>query len=197
MPQGDGYATFTVTASGSGALAGTLADGTALSLTMPVSSHGTWPLYKLLYTSKGAAVGWLNISPSNTVNAVVDWFKPPVRSGRYAAGFNTALTLAGTRVPPSSGIGTWQLTLSGGELSSNLVHTATVSTSGAAVVTPADAYKLKLKVTTATGKFTGSFVHPFNKKTITFNGLFLQAPENDAGGFFLGPNTSGAVTLAP
>jgi hypothetical protein len=30
-----------------------------------------------------------------------------------------------------------------------------------------------------------------------FTGLFLQAPENGAGGFFLGPHTSGAVTLEP
>ena len=33
--------------------------------------------------------------------------------------------------------------------------------------------------------------------SVSFNGLFLQAPENDAGGFFLGPTTSGFVTLEP
>jgi hypothetical protein len=197
IPQGDGYATLTVVANGSGALAGTLADGTAISGTMPFSKFGTWPWYKLLYANKGACVGWLSISSSNTVNAVVDWFKPNVTSGRYAAGFNTALTLSGTRVPPSSGVGTWQLTLGGGELPSNLVRNATITGTGAAIVTPVDGYKLKLKVTPTTGKFTGSFLHPATKKTVSFNGLFLQPPENEAGGFFLGPNTSGAVTLEP
>jgi hypothetical protein len=131
------------------------------------------------------------------VSAVVDWFKPVAGSGRYSAGFNTALTLSGTKLTPPAGIGTWQLTLSGGELPSNLVRTATITGTGAASVTPADGYKLTLRVTPTTGKFTGSFLHPATKKTVSFNGLFLQPPEDEAGGFFLGPNTSGAVTLEP
>ena len=195
VPQGDGYATLTVAASGNGALAGMLADGTALSATMPVSAHGTWPLYKLLYASKGAAVGWLSFGPSNTVTAVVDWFKP-VTSGRYAAGFNTAPTLTGTKLLPPAGDGTWQLRLTAGDLLSDIIKTVTVA-AGKVTLPPVDSFKLSLKVTPAAGKFTGSFVHPVTTKPVAFTGLFLQATENDAGGFFLGPHTSGAVTLEP
>ena len=56
---------------------------------------------------------------------------------------------------------------------------------------------MALRVTLATGKFTGSFVHPITHKMTTFGGLFLQPPENDAGGFFLTPTASGSVTLTP
>ena len=196
IPHGDGYATFTVTTSGSGALAGTLADGTALSLTMPVSKQRTWPLYKLLYTSKGASIGWLSISSSNTVTAVVDWFKPIATSGRYAAGFNTTATLTGTKLLSSAGVGSWLLTLADGDLSSNLVKRLLVNPLGVATVTT-NTYKLTLKVTPTTGKFTGSFVPPATSKPVSFSGLFLQGSENDGGGFFLGPATSGAVTLTP
>jgi len=197
VPQGDGYATLTVVASGNGVLAGTLADGTAINVTMPVSKHGTWPLYKLLYANKGDAIGWLSIIASNnTVAAVVDWIKP-IGTGRYAAGFSTVLTLQGTKYPSPAVAGRWQLTLGQGNLPSNVVKTVTISTTGAVTLPPVDSYKLSLKVTSATGKFTGSFVYPGTRKVVSFTGLFLQPPEPEAGGFFLGPSASGFVTLEP
>jgi hypothetical protein len=194
VPQGDGYATLTVVASGNGALAGALADGTAINLTMPVSKHGTWPLYKLLYGSKGAAISWVTLT--NTVTGVVDWFKPPT-SGRYPVGFNTVLTLLGTKYPSPAVAGNWQLTLGQGNLPSNLTYGIAINTAGTVTLPATNTYKLSLKVTPATGKFTGSFVHPSTNKKIPFTGLFLQPPETEAGGFFLGPSTSGFVTLEP
>jgi hypothetical protein len=87
--------------------------------------------------------------------------------------------------------------LAAGDLPSNVVWTVAVSPTGKVTLPAADAYKLKLGVAPTTGKFTGSFVHPVTTKPVTFTGLFLQTPENDAGGFFLGPTASGAVTLEP
>jgi PKD repeat protein len=186
-PPGIGYAVLTVTASGSAALAGTLADGTALSVKLPVSKTGTLPLYKLLYANKGVMAGWVAVSSSNTVA----WIKPGT------TGFNTALKLTNTKLTPPAGAGTWNLTLAAGDLPSNVVKTVTISPTGTVTLPPADAYKLALKVTTAAGKFTGSFVHPVTTKPVPFAGLFLPTPANNAGGFFRGPNTSGAVTLEP
>jgi len=77
------------------------------------------------------------------------------------------------------------------------VYSAKITSAGAASMTPNDSYKLTLKVTPTLGKFTGNFLDPATKKVVPFTGLFLQAPDNSAGGFFLCPNTSGSVTIAP
>jgi len=98
---------------------------------------------------------------------------------------------------------TKQQSVHGGGVSPDRFANAIPLRSGAAdsgcilILPPADSYKLSLKVRPATGKFTGSFVHPLTSKPVPFTGLFLQATENEAGGFFLGPNTSGAVMLEP
>ena len=59
-------------------------------------------MYKLLYTNKGDAIGWLSFTSTTTVAGAVDWIKPFATSGRYAAGFNTLLRLTGTKLqsPP-------------------------------------------------------------------------------------------------
>ena len=59
IPQGYGYGTLTVATTGGGKLSGVLADGTKITANVPVSKHGTWPLYDALYKNQGACIGWV------------------------------------------------------------------------------------------------------------------------------------------
>jgi len=59
--------------------------------------------------------------------------------------------------------------------------------------------KLKLTITPSTGVFNGTFQYPVaGGKTVltTFTGVLFQDQVN-GGGFFLGPNGSGAIDLEP
>ena len=58
-PEGDGWGTLRVTTSGLGILAGSLADGTRVTRTVPLSKRGEWPLYAPLYALRGSVLGWV------------------------------------------------------------------------------------------------------------------------------------------
>ena len=80
-------------------MTGVLSDGTKIVVrVVPLSKHGTWPLYQALYKNGGASIGWVTISTSNTVDATVDWFRPPMPTSVYfPAGFTTNVTLLGEK----------------------------------------------------------------------------------------------------
>ncbi|MDB6073537.1 MAG: putative Ig protein, partial [Verrucomicrobiaceae bacterium] len=71
-PQGNGYATVTVTAAGSVTWTGVLADGTSVSRTTTLGPNGEVPLHWLLYTTvattAGSAYGWLQVKPGSLLD---------------------------------------------------------------------------------------------------------------------------------
>ena len=76
-------------------MSGVLADGTKIRISAPVSEHGTWPLYEVLYKKQGACIGWVTFS-NHTLAATVDWFRPPnPKSASFPLGFSTTVTLTG------------------------------------------------------------------------------------------------------
>jgi len=81
---GDGIGTVTLSAGGTVALAGTLADGTVIGQTAPVSREGWWPLYVPLYTGKGMLISWVQFETngSRSLNGDAVWTRNPV-PGRY------------------------------------------------------------------------------------------------------------------
>jgi uncharacterized repeat protein (TIGR01451 family) len=202
VPQGIGFGTLKVNPStGLGAFSGILGDGTVVSLSMPVSKYGTWPMYKLLYSNGGGAMGWVQINNS-VARATVDWFKPAKPGAFYPGGFATTLSLTGhTHVAPTAGgqsvAGSWHVIMSGGNLPGGTVNPVTLTAQGAATVSAPNANKLKLKVVPATGAMSGSFVNSATKKTVAFKGLLLQSPYNEMAGFFSGTNQTGMVEILP
>ena len=189
-PQGYGSATLTFNKTGLGSLTGVLNDGTKVTAKAPVSRNGNWPLYVSLNKDTGSAISWVGLSTSNATG-VVDWFAPA--SGAYAA-FSTTLTLTGS--PYTTGpvlSGTWNVTLRGGGLASNIVQAVTLDAAGA--VTGANA--LGLKVTVKTGQLSGSFTPPGGSKAIPFTGLLLQAQKTGAGLFTTAAGQSGGFVLNP
>ena len=196
-PQGYGYGTLTVTRLGEGSLKGVLGDGTAISGRFPVSGFGTWPLYESLYKNKGACIGWVTFSDTNTLSGTVHWFKEPSSSQFYPNGFTNTLSLTGALyTPPAKGgpsvAATGQLTLGGGNLTSNIVIAVTIAADGTGTASGG----LKLKVAPETGQMSGSFFNPTVGKAVKFNGLLLQS-SGTASGYFLGTSESGFVTFTP
>jgi PKD repeat protein len=202
VPQGFGYGTLSVTAMGRGRLRGVLSDGTKISIMAPVSKLGTWPLYETLYKKHGAAIGWVTFTTNDTLDATVDWFRPPLPpSPLYPAGFTTHVTLIGKPyVPPShgstSGTGNYQITLGGGNLQSDIVKSAFLYNIGSVVIMSANPENVQMKVDPVTGQFSGSFVHPLLNKTVKFTGLLPEFRSTGAG-YFLGLTESGFVIFVP
>ena len=193
---------MTVTPTGLGRLSGVLADGTKINVSVPLSKHGTLPLYQALYKNQGATIGWVTFGTNSSLGATVDWFRPPLPATAYfPAGFTTNVTLLGEKyVSPTNGgpsiLGTNVVTLGGGNLVSNLMATAVIGDTGNVTVLPPNAENLQMKIQTKTGQFGGSFTHPVLGKTVSFNGLVLQVDGTGAG-YFLGNNASGFVSFEP
>ena len=202
LPEGFGYGTLTVTPTGLGRVSGVLADGTKLNVRVPLSKHGTLPLYQVLYNNHGASIGWMTFGTNSSVGARVDWFRPRMAGSAYfLAGFTTNVTLLGQKYlsPVDNGpsaAGNRQVTLGGGNLVSSIVETVLVTDVGAVIVPPPNPENLQMKIQTATGQFSGSFTHPGLGRTVNFNGLVLQLDGSGAG-YFLGSNTSGFVVFEP
>ena len=53
-----------------------------------------------------------------------------------------------------------------------------------------------MTITPSTGFFKGRFLYPGREKPTAFDGVLFQ-DQAIGGGFFLGPNGSGPVVLAP
>ncbi|HUI08411.1 MAG TPA: glycosyl hydrolase family 28 protein [Verrucomicrobiae bacterium] len=203
VPQGFGYGTLTVAASGRGRLTGALGDGAKVHVTVPVSKYGTWPLYEPLYKSQGASIGWVTFDTNGTAAATVDWFRPAApASPYYPDGFATNVTLTGQEyVPPPplnspSGVPNRQITLGGGDLASDIVGHLYVFELGNVVVLPPNSDGLQIRIDPATGIFRGSFKHPGLGKTIHFKGSAVDFDGLWAG-CFLGADSSGYVIVEP
>ncbi len=202
VPEGFGYGTLTVTSTGLGRMIGFLADGTKISISVPLSKHGTWPLFQALYKNQGACIGWVTFGTNSSLGATVDWFRPPQPTSPYfPSGFTTDVTLQGEKyVSPANGgtsvAGTNVVALGGGDLVSSIVTTAVVNDVGGVSVSPPNPENVQLRVQPKTGQFSGSFTHPVLNKTIKFSGLMLQLDGTGAG-YFLGADASGFVVIEP
>ena len=106
VPQGAGYATFTVSSTGTYSLVGRTADGEKLTGSYWVGPTGQLFLYQAFYTSvpKGSLLGNMLIEKGTTpvdndVSGNLDWVRPPnVKSRLYKAGFGLTGTPVATPV---------------------------------------------------------------------------------------------------
>ena len=195
LPQGWGFGTLKIATTGIGKLSGTLGDGTKFKSTIPLSKYG----------NKGSCVGWLGFT-NDTIESTVEWIKPPVAKGYYAAGFTTNTTLLGSKyVAPAAGqymidltnaAGNAMLMLGGGNLGAVLSNSMTVATDNTVTIMSGDVTSVTLKLVPKKGTFSGKFLHPLTQKTVKFQGTVLQLQDFGAG-YFAGSNETGFVTIAP
>ena len=159
-------------------------------------------MYNALYKNQGACIGWVTFGTNDTLEATVDWFRPPVQgSAYYPAGFTTNVSLVGEKYLASPeaeplAAGRCQITLAGGNLASPIVEAVAVDAAGHVSVLPPNDKNLTITLRLKTGQFTGRFTHPALNETIGFNGCILQNSEIGAG-HFLGTTESGSVILEP
>jgi hypothetical protein len=192
-----------VAAGGGVAFMGTLADGSAATLSSSLSPNGLWPCYVSLYQGKGLLIGWVGITNQTLTGMEIDWVKLPGAGGKYyPSGFGYApeargeIYVAAEAGKPMLNWSNGVAALGGGGLAANLTNTITVNANHQVQVTGANPDQLKLTLASSAGTFSGSFQPAGAKQAVSFKGVVLQGL-GQGGGFFRGTNQSGFVSLGP
>ena len=204
-PGGDSFGTISVDAGGKAKLAVSLADGTKVSQSVPVSKNGQLPFYGSLYAGQGSILSWITFSnaPSEDLSGDVSWIKPVLATAKYYPGGFTFETVASGSVYTKPAIGqkvleltNGELVLTGGNLAQNITNLVTLLANNK--ITNSSINKLTLTFTPATGLFKGTVVNPaaLTSKPIAFNGVVLQKL-SAAAGYSLGTNQAARVLLLP
>lgn len=209
LPQGEGWATFKVSAKATGTWAGRLADGSSFTHAAHLGEDGRASLFALLQKKTGSLLGSARLSGGDLDGLALDWFirapVPPRTSGTYRNGIPLhALELVGgLYTPPTAGAR--QLQLYGGGLADDLALPLEI-TEALKVLVPENASAAVLNPFQAkTGLFGGSFVHEGRKAVLSGllvprllggRGHFLL-PATPAPGEKTAPSWSGALRLTP
>ena len=203
IPHGNGYASFTVAATGTLTMAGKAADGTAFACSTIIGPGGELPVYSPLYANLGSITGLMTLTDNgalqavnNTVSGTLTWSKPMLKTRGYPAKFGPvnlaaygkylALRSVGFTINGLPSVGTANLTfVEGGVEASNTKPNVTgFSYSAAYAVTMplagsmANSGKATLSINRATGSFTGYFYlsesSPLLNRTVTFQGMIVR-----------------------
>ena len=203
LPGGDSYATFTVSTAGTIRLAGSLADGTKISQSVPVALDGEWPLYASLYGGHGLLAGRMQftLGAERDLGGTATWIKPAIEKDKfYPVGFTNEVMASGAGyVQPGSGsnvlsYANGKVSLSGGGLPEPIVNLISIGAGNR--VTNLSSNALRLSFMISNGRFNGSVTGPASSKPVSFGGVVLQR-EGIARGYFVGTNQSGRVLVEP
>lgn len=211
FPQGDGVGTVTLSPAGIASITATLADGTTVTASAPLSQGNIMPFFSALYSSAGSISGPLEFGTTHGDITGEDllWFRPastkptPVYTAGWPNGikvdgdgmhyngattFHTALELAAS--------GAAELSFNGGKPSVSLFKSVTISSTDK-VMTLNNSYSLSID--TAKGTFKGSFTPEGQSKKSSFMGILIQAHAPEAAhthGFFLDVGPDGGAGTA-
>lgn len=222
-PQGDGWATLTVSSAGIAKFSGKLADGTAFSSSVPLRADNSVVFFRQLYRKRGAIAGDIalaDLPDSDLTGPGLVWLRPELRRARYyPSGWPDGIRVdaVGTKFTSLASLnfgqgaidlvnGNVSFVFTDGNLASTLIHPVNISpTTGAVVRATASGTAHTLSFSPGTGAFTGTFPHT-NGKNRLFNGILLNKGANKGGfGFFLdepplvfgATGQSGGVSLEP
>jgi hypothetical protein len=202
LPMGHGYGSVRVTAAGSAIFAGTLADGTKISQSVPVSEQGAWPLFASPYSGNGVFISWMNFENrvGDDIYGLVDWIKlPNSRASYYPGGFSVESKGVGSvYVAPTNSathvlaVDQTTLAFSGGALPADFTNSIALGLSSA--VTDLSPNALSMTFTLSTGVFSGKVTDPSSGTSLPFSGAVFQKL-NDGAGLLLGGNQSSDVLV--
>jgi hypothetical protein len=216
IPHGVGYAILSVSSTGGAIFAGKLPDNESFTTSASLVSTASGiqctlnvPLSYPSTTGSGALTGVLNFKmiPGSDIDGTLNWRKPPQTSGAYPAAINTNLSVLGSvyLLPPGGSAlpgfknGILELSDAGALAvsSSNELQESVVLTSSNTLTVTHPKDSLTVTLVPSTGVFRGTFLYPATNPVETdFGGVLFQ--DRTAGyGFFLGPDGSGQVSLAP
>jgi hypothetical protein len=206
FPQGNGYATLTMSGAGAVTIVGKLADGSPISYSNYLSLANHLPVFIPLYGNMGFLFGDVVFDPTQAETDASDvgmlWLKPSEPESLYypsgwPKGISVDLLASKYVVPmkPETALGNSEtpltIALADGDLQSSTSNSASIKANGLVTVPPStpgagEVMGLKALFTTSTGLLTGSFTHPVTKNTVSFTGVALQKM-NSAEGYFLVP----------
>ncbi len=216
LPQGVGFATFTVPANGLLKLAGKTADGQAMVSSGPLGPNGEIAVYAPQHANKGSVLGVCELAEDadgvfsdNEISGALSWQKPATKGRTYAAAFGPVELEVTGRYLAQSSKGQVVLGLPDlGEFDAEFAEggigeSATVAdvegmewTEKFAVVMPAagNAAGLKLKINKSTGAVSGTFTlketaPPLTRKNVKVAGQIVRTADDEtrAVGYFLLP----------
>jgi len=206
-PQGTGYASMKVSATGQAVLSGVLGDGTALTAGGSVTAGGELSLYLPLYTNRGYFSGRLNLhgpTANDVAGGSLRWMKLPTAGKAFGAGFSGEIVAEGSgfqrgtthpRVLEMADGGT--LSVSGGNVGLIAPANFTLDSSNRVTFTSPASFKLKF-LPSPVGQFSGAFPLSGTNKTRlqAFRGVVLQK-QNRAFGLFKGDKQTGTISVLP
>ncbi len=213
IPQGTGYGILRLDKSGKEIFSGQLPDGerfhtmgkiTNNSLVYQSIIYDTL-FYRFLYTKgeRGVFTGALLFQrlPGSDFHGTVEWAKPPQRRGRYPMVTDTAVGAIGSFYTPPApgtsplpGFGTGTLELS--DTTGTVLSVPAQFSTASQLIFDTHPDHLTVRISLSTGVFKGTFIYPGHKDPTEFAGVLFQN-QTIGQGFFLGPNGSGTVSLAP
>lgn len=198
-PQGHGYLSCYVAATGLVRMAGVLADGTRVAAASYLAGN-TVPIYSPLVGGAGSLAGSV-VLDGGLAQGGLAWHKPARAGTRFPAAFDTRHTVLGSAyVPPQDSapaiaITAGELAIDSPELDSVLVLPFALGEGSRVTYLAVPPAGWRLVVIPRTGRFVGTYAHP-GAPVRVFSGLLDQA-SNTGYGFSLGPAQSAAVSLTP
>jgi hypothetical protein len=216
IPQGSGYATFTLTAGGGLILSGKTADGETISSAGFMGPGGQIWIMAPLYKNLGTLLGQLTLTEDadglfagNTVGGAPSWSKPATATKSYAAAFGPVTVVAeGAYLAPASkgnivlGLpetGSVVLSFDGGGLSQSATNpdmTFTYTDDNKVILPPAadNPGKVAIAINAATGAVSGNFSleetnPPLKRSKVPFLGQIVRLADGSvkAVGWFMLP----------
>lgn len=217
-PQGDGIGTLTVTPGGTITLTATLADGTAITASAPMSKNDEWPLSAFIKgssTAAGVTIGGMvkfgtGLGRTDLSGVDLRWFRGPLDNAPYyPAGWLSGIQmdimgaryvqLDGSELPglgATSPSGNALLEISDGLLSSTISKSLNIGATNAVTKIPAADASYSLAITASNGSVSGTFTHPGHAtiKPAIRAVIYQKGDRPGAYGFFLSPVPTGSTT---
>lgn len=221
IPQGTGFATFTVALSGALAVVGRTGDAEPFTSAGFAGSDGTVTVYAPVYKKLGTLLGDFRVDAADTgiedniISGSLSWSKPAgMKTRAYAGGFGPVnLSVEGACIGPATkrkqvlGLpapGNFSLTFQGAglELSATDPDSVFAFTDKLKVAPPPSAQnpaKVTLAITPASGKVAGKFslvetTSPLKRSNVPFLGQVVRLSDGSvkAAGYFLLPQIPGS-----
>jgi hypothetical protein len=174
---GDGFGTVTISRSGIVKLAATLGDGTKVSQGTHVSKGGIWPFYVPLYSGRGFAMGWVQLTRAGGSDdfGSITWMKlPDVRAKSYPEGFTNQMQALVSEYQHDAAKALFEngpawMTLQHENSSQEVAVVLTVDSKGK--ISGQNGLSLSIA---SSGSLNGRMLNPVSGKKISFKGVVLQ-----------------------
>lgn len=207
FPQGDGWGTVVVSNAGVAKVTGSLADGSAITFSAPLSLTNRLPFYVQLYTKRGSISGPVkfdNLAQTDLDGEDLFWFRPvDAKSKVYSNGWPAGITtdLIGSKFVKAlktdttsilGFIGNGSLSFTQGTLDQPVNKGFSITAANKVTNVPADK-TFTLLVAGTTGIFSGTFTAPAPQKKPAYKGVILQK-SGEASGYFLSTALTGSTS---